>query len=505
MPDAGKGCLEVVNLVRHLAACENKSSRLWLVTRGAQPVGVAGPGAISVAQAPLWGLARTVALEFPEFWGGIVDLDPTASDREGADGFADAVLIPDGEDQVALRSSERYVPRLVRRPAPPARSYRFAPDGSYLITGGLGRLGLSVARWIAANGARRIVLVGRTASRPTPEQARVIREIEALGATVRRMAIDIAAPGQLDALNGSREGGLRGVIHASAVFDWSRLADLTPAAFAAVMQPKVAGTWALHEWSKGQKLDFFVMFSSTTSLLGSSNLAHYAAANQFLDAMAHQRAADGLPGLSINWGTWEEMGGTPEEQRRLYREAGLHPMASEPALEALGRLLGTDTAQATVADIDWDRLRALYESRRTRPLLTGLKTGRGGGDTTRPAAAASGLAARVVAAEPREGAEIVTGFVRQQAAEVLGLQPEEVDVHAGLFELGMDSLMSVELKGRLQKGTGLELASTLTFNYPSVHALSGYLSEKLAPGPKVEPEAPASPGRRGGAGRSLGG
>jgi myxalamid-type polyketide synthase MxaC len=491
---AGNTCFEIVALAQVLLAKSGgRSPSLWLVTRGAQSLPAAR--LVAVEQSPVWGVARTMALEHPALWGGVLDLDPEDSAENCAARVVDSVLGSGGsENQTAFRSGSCYVPRLVRSASPPTRSYRFLPDAAYLITGGQGSLGLSVARWMAENGARKLVLAGRTApgdssSVPAPsgsraQRAHAIQEIEALGATVHAIALDVAGPGQLSLLDGIlAPGELRGIVHAAAVFDSSPLAQMTPEAFASVMRPKVEGTWRLHEWSKSQKLDFFVMFSSTTALLGSRNLAHYAAANQFLDALAYRRAAEGLPALSINWGTWDEMGDISEEQRKAYRASGLHPMRTALALNALGRLLCSSLTQAVVAEIDWDVLRGFYESRRRMPFLSRLATASGKQTVAEPAAAErSDVAAAVAGALSGDRLEIVTAFVRGQAAAVLGLRPDEVDIKAGLFEIGMDSLMSVELKGRLQKGVGMPLPSTLTFNYPTVIGLASYLLEKLDPG-----------------------
>jgi acyl transferase domain-containing protein/acyl carrier protein len=504
---AGNTSIEIVRLVQLLLAkSTGRSPRLWLVTRGAQPLPAARP--IAVEQTPVWGVARTVALEHPALWGCVLDLDPEDSADQCAACVVDSVIGARGsENQMAFRSGSYYVPRLVRCASPPARSYRFLPDAAYLITGGQGSLGLSVARWMVENGARKLVLAGRTApgdsrseqppSGSRARRARAIEDIEALGATVHAIALDIAEPGQLNRLAEIlAPGELRGIVHAAAVFDSSPLAGMTAEAFTSVMRPKVEGSWLLHEWSRSQKLDFFVMFSSTTALLGSRNLAHYAAANQFLDGLAYRRAAEGLPALVINWGTWDEMGDIPEEQRTAYRKSGLHPMRSSLALNALGRLLGSPASQAVVAEIDWDVLRGFYEARRRMPFLSSLATAPGKETVAAPAAAEkSDLAAAVARALPGDRQEMVTAFVRGHAAAVLGLRPDEVDVKAGLFEIGMDSLMSVELKGRLQKGVGMPLPSTLTFNYPTVIGLSSYLLEKLGPVPASAdvPDQPPPP------------
>jgi acyl carrier protein len=255
----------------------------------------------------------------------------------------------------------------------------------------------------------------------------------------------------------------------------------------------VTGAWLLHELSRELPLDFFVLFSSTTALIGSARLGHYAAANQFLDALAHQRRAAGLPALSVNWGTWDEMRAVSDAGRRSFAQAGLLPMRTADALAMLGRLVGGPAPQAVVASVDWGALVALYEAKRSRPFLAELRTLpiNAPAATARPRAA--DLAARLegVPAEARH--DLLVAHVRGEAAVVLGLSETRIDPGQGLFDMGMDSLMAVDLKARLEAAVGHRLPSTLTFNYPTVSALAGYLADEVLGGrpPSAAPAAPA--------------
>ena len=495
-------CEQAVDLVRTLAA-SGAAPRVWLVTRGAQPV--ADRESVAVAQAPIWGLGRVLALEHPDLWGGLVDLDPAEAADAGAERIVDLVADPDEEDQVAFRTGRRHVPRLVRAHAPD-RPLAIRGDGAYLVTGGLGGLGLKVARWLVEQGARHVVLLGRHGlpSRetwatvpPGDEVARrtaAVAGLEALGARVDVVAADVAdrfAMTALFASFGSGRPALRGIVHAAAHVGAEPLSEATPAALAAVLAPKAGGAWLLHELSRDLPLDFYVLFSSTTALLGSSRLGHYAAANQFLDALAHHRRAEGRPALSVNWGTWDEMRAASEGERRAFSQGGLLPMRSEDALATLGRLAAGSAAQATVAAVDWESLIALYEVKRPRPLLAELRAR----PIAAPAPARPGpveLRTRLAASPPETRRELVLEHVRDAAAAVLGLDPDRVDVEQGLFDMGMDSLMAVDLKARLEAATGQRLPSTLTFNYPTVTALAGYLVDEVL-GTDVKPAAAPTP------------
>jgi acyl carrier protein len=221
-------------------------------------------------------------------------------------------------------------------------------------------------------------------------------------------------------------------------------------------------------------------------------MAAYAAANQFLDGAAYQLRGRGIAALSVDWGTWDELGRATAEARASYLRGGLHPMPSGLALDALGRAIEADLSQVTIARIDWTALKNVYEARRPRSLLARVsnpETPR----TAPPAAptpAADPLAALGNLSEA-ERPRRVLDLVRREAAAVLAVRPDEVDPNRGLFEMGMDSLMSVELRARLERVVGKKLPSTLTFNYPNVRALTGYLIGVIAPRP-AEP-APAAP------------
>jgi myxalamid-type polyketide synthase MxaE and MxaD len=439
-----------------------------------------------------------MALEHPEIWGGLIDLDPASNAGVDAAIVWDTIHVGDGEDQIAVRGATRFGARLTRTAADTAEPVALRSDGSYLVTGGFGGLGLRVARWLAANGAGHIVLISR---RVMPDRAlwsraegvadhaeaiAAILEIERSGSTVVPVAMDVASEDQQAAL-AARFGRdlppLRGVLHLASAHREDNICDMTPTALEEMLRPKVFGTWALDRATRGAALDFFVLFSSTTGLLGSKGLAHYAAANVFLDSFAHQRRRAGANVLSINWGAWDVMQAGSAEQERMFQRGGLRPMASPRALAALGALLGMKRPQIAVAAADWNVLRTVFEARRRRPFLEELampEARRTAGSADR-----SSLVTQLEAARAEDRRDVLVAHVRAESAAVLGLDPELVDVEQGLFEMGMDSLMSVELKTRLEKGVGKRLPTTLTFNYPSVAALADFLGRELTPAPEA--------------------
>lgn len=477
---------------------------LWIITRAAQPV---DSSPVNPGQAALWGLGRVIALEHPDSWGGLIDLDPGGSPAEQAASLVAEIRAGDVEDQVAYRGNQRYIARLTRTAAPATPVYTFAPDAAYWITGGLGGLGLVTARWIAEQGARYIVLSGRhglpdraewdalpTGSR-TAEQVAVIQAIESLGAVVDVAVVDIGDATALESLIntfGVSRPALRGIFHAAASLSNRLITELNANDLHTMFWPKIAGTWSLHTLTRELKLDFFVLFSTTTALWGSNQLGHYAAANTFLDAFAHYRHSLGLPVLSVNWGAWEVMRVASQAEQQRVVQFGLEQMPAEAALTILGNLLTSDLPQITVAAVDWSSLKAAYEFRRPRPLLEGLESRKVAVQTSTEASKVL-LADRLRDVKLEERRAFIVEHVRQQVAKVISApDPADLNIRQGLFEMGLDSLMSVELKSRLEASVGQSLPSTLTFNYPTIADLARYLDETvLASSSTLEPAVPA--------------
>ena len=489
------GCGSALLLVQELARMEARDlPRLWLVTRGAQAAGEES-APLDVAQSPLWGLGRVIAQEHPTLWGGLVDLEPTASLGDvAARQLCDGICAPDGEDQLAFRQGRRYVARLMRkrRSATQERQIRWRPDGSYLITGGLGDLGLVVARWMVEQGARRLILLARTklplrsnwssveiGSR-LAHQISAIQELEALGASVHLAPVDVADEAQLSGFLDKfcSEGWppIRGVVHAAGVLQDGLLAQLDTAQLNTVLRPKMVGGWLLHRLLKDAPLDFFVLFSSAGSLLGQAGQGNYAAANAFLDALAHHRKAQGQPATSINWGAWGDLGfaDTPGGKRLAARLAllGISSMAAEQALEVLKRLLGQDSAQVVAVPVNWRQYREFYPAGSEPALLSELASEEA--DVPRqadgPEEKSGPTSASLLAAEPGKRRQLLQSYLSAQVARVLGLSAAKLDLQQPLSNLGLDSLMAVELRNRVAVDLGVKV--------PVVKFLQGFSVEE---------------------------
>jgi NAD(P)-dependent dehydrogenase (short-subunit alcohol dehydrogenase family)/acyl carrier protein len=476
-----QGCGSVLHLVQTLVGMTGPMSpRLWLVTRGAVPAGHS-PAPLAVAQASLWGLGKVLALEHPEMWGGLLDLAPdTAND--------DAVTLltemwdAEGEDQVAFRDGRRYVARLVQSGQPGLQGTSLRSDCSYLITGGLGALGLQVARGLVEQGARYLVLAGRSGVSSQTAQA-AVNALERMGAKVLVIRADVSHPedvsGVLRAVQASMPP-LRGLVHTAGVLEDGVLLSQNWQQFTRVMAAKVTGTWLLHTLTQDLALDFFVCFSSVTAMLGSPGQGNYAAANAFMDAVAQYRRSRGLAGLSINWGPWAETGvaaALDSRVRRRMAEHGLDSIAPEHGIQVLAQLMSGQQTQIGVLSVNWEAW-ALHFGDKFPLLRDVLKNVRAAGQLT--AEKAPELLQKLEAAPAEVRLELLLTHVQGEVAHVLGLDvAQPPDVYTGFSDMGMDSLMAVELKNRLQAALGIPLTSTLAFNYPTIEELVEYLSEKV--------------------------
>jgi len=354
------------------------------------------------------------------------------------------------------------------------------PDASYLITGGLGALGLEVAQWMVKEGAKHIVLSGRRS--PNEKAQKIIEELEAAGAAVRVLLGDISL--QEDVAKAISEISaslppLKGVIHAAGVLNDGILLNQSWPQFAKVMGPKVAGTWYLHEQTKDLPLDFMVCFSSIASLLGGAGQGNYAAANAFMDALMLHRRSIGLPGLSINWGAWASSGMAAslagQHQQRL-STSGMSSIEPEQGMEALGYLLSGSQSQVGVLPINWSQFVSQQPSGAKMPFLADLIS------SQQASTQKSSLRAILENAPVSKRLELLTSHVSSGVAKTLGWTDDrKVGMRQPLFDLGLDSLMAVELRNRLESSLETSLRSTVLFDYPTVEALVEYLAEEVIP------------------------
>jgi acyl transferase domain-containing protein/acyl carrier protein len=492
--DQARNCGSILHLVQALSSAKvSQLPRLWLVTQGVQSIET---DSIAVAQAPIWGLGRVIALEHPEMLGGLVDLASASSEEEAAAMLLEELWQPEVEYQISWRDGKRFVARLVRTESQkPLKTYdinqepkiqNLKSDSTYLITGGLGGLGLKVAQWLADQGARNLVLVGRSgASRHSAKQ---LSKLKQAGVQVVIAEADISQEAEVRNVLAEiavSQPPLRGIIHLAGVLDDGVLLNQDWQRFAKVMAPKVAGAWNLHSQTQDMPLDFFVNFSSAASLHGSLGQGSYAAGNAFLDALAHYRQLRGLPALTINWSSWDEVGmaaAMSSRDQQRWKAAGVSFIPVQQGLQLLGQLLGQVSPQIAVLPIDCSKFIKLFPSTVESSLL--LEIVRKNQLNTAVELAVESQQNQILKCldetPSNQRKDVLITQIQKDVAAVSGFEPSRLpDAQVGFFEMGMDSLMTLEFKNRLQSSLGISLASTLTFEYPTIEALADYLMTEV--------------------------
>ncbi|NEO82205.1 KR domain-containing protein, partial [Moorena sp. SIO4G3] len=492
------GCGSILHLTQALLKVEFiQKPCLWLVTQGAQPVLGINSSMTGLAQSPVWGMGRVVSLEHPDFWGGMVDLDPNSSTDESVAALIAEICDSDGEDHISFRDGQRYVARLMgSSQMEKSQSLSFHSDATYLITGGLGFLGLKFAQWMVERGARNLVLTGRKGLPPREEWAnlsantedgnktRIITLLENSGAKVTVCPADITDSIQMSLIVeeiNTTQKPLRGVVHAAGVSSSGLpIKEIEPHTMESVLRPKTLGTWILHQLTKNLSLDFFVCFSSAGSVWGAKTQGSYDAANHFLDAFAYYRRSIGLPALSVNWGSLGQGGMASEETYvQAMSKIGLKPLQPEQGFNALGWLMETDTVQTVVAWVDWNIFKEVYQSKKYRPLLAEIEN-KSLESEDRSLLQQPEILKQLEAEPESRRYQLLIDYLTNEVARVLGvkdfklLSPEQ-----GLFEMGMDSLMTVELRNQLQKSLNCSLPKTLAFEFPNIISLADYISSKV--------------------------
>jgi NADPH:quinone reductase-like Zn-dependent oxidoreductase/SAM-dependent methyltransferase/acyl carrier protein len=374
------------------------------------------------------------------------------------------------------------------------RSVRFRGDGSYLITGGLGGVGLALARWMVTLGARHLVLSGRRGAE-TPEVQAALDGLRSAGAEVVVARMDVADATQVRrvlAEIGRSMPPLRGVFHSALVLDDGILLQQNRERLLRAAAPKVYGAWNLHSQTLGLPLDHFVLFSSVVSVLGNAGQANYAAGGTFLDALAHCRRGRGLPGLVVNWGALAEAGylARHAEVAERLAQRGIHSLALAEAFDALGRLLVTDRPQAAVMRVDWQKWHA--KSATFPRKLSGL-VAKAEHDLHPGGGAADGPRADLAALLPAERRQLVQSRLCDHVARALGTSGPRVEVDKSITLQGLDSLMAVDLRVRIERDLGVDVPVMSLMQGASVADLAAQITERLGPQPGPNGHDPRSP------------
>ena len=472
-------CETLMGISQHLRSQAPGGFRLWVATRGAVAIDAKEPIA-DLSSSPLWGFGRSLALEFPECWGGLVDLDHQDGSAESADRLWQVLVQPCTEGQIAFRRGKAHLPRVL--PAPSTISpVSIRSDATYLISGGLGALGLRMANWLADHGAKNLLLFGRRGLTNSSERA--VADLTARGVHVLALSADVTSRQDMQDLHERVTQDLppvRGIFHAAGLSGLSTITELSVEDLRSVLAPKVAGSIHIDELARRLDLDFFVLFSSIASLWGAKGQAHYAAANSFLDAIAANRRAQNLPTVSVWWGPWDGGGMVQDDDRATLDRMGIRPLSAAQTSIALCRVLAAQNELAVV-DVDWFRLRPLFESAGVTGLLSRVS------DEEKIApewAAESDQGLREWELTPdSDKPTYLRSLVTTEVGRVLGLpEKDRPDPGRGFFDLGMDSIMAIDLKKRLEGLLRIEFPATAAFDYPTANSLADYLRESLPTG-----------------------
>ncbi|MET7351371.1 SDR family NAD(P)-dependent oxidoreductase [Streptomyces mirabilis] len=471
---------------------EAPARTVW-VTRGA--VGAVDEDTVpGLAQSVLWGLARSARAEHPELGLTLLDLD----DSDPADALP-TVATHTEEPELAFRAGTLLAPRLVRArnrdaTGTPAvldlvgRPTLVPTDGTVLITGGLGAVGRHIARLLAEHGVPRLLLISRQGP-DDPRSAEVAAELAALGVEVDVAACDIGDAAAVAGLLGriGEESPLRGVVHCAGVLADGVVAELTPERLAQVLRPKVDGAAHLHRLTADARLDLFLLVSSAAGVVGNAGQGNYAAANVYLDQLAHHRRALGLPGVSLSFGAWagEGLAAAHANLDRMAR-LGHRALTPDQGRELVELALRQGAPHLVAWALDLPRLRETVTTTGGgtaalwRSLLPAPRTGRSGGE---------GLADRLARLPEAERAERVLALVREEISRALGLRStESVRPDQPLRDLGMDSVTAVELRNRIGARIGAKLPATLLFDHPTAARLAAHLlATVLAAGDRTTP------------------
>ncbi|MCC6793695.1 MAG: SDR family NAD(P)-dependent oxidoreductase [Candidatus Hydrogenedentes bacterium] len=495
------GCGTLLHLFQTITSAETLHARgtdaqhlIWCVTRNAQRVEPSMNG-ISAAQAPLWGFGRSAALEHGRLWGGLIDLDSSAN-ADDAELLLREIDAPDNENQIGLRHGKRFVARLARTKeaagAGNGHDICCSPEATYLVTGGLGGLGLHVAKWLGNKGAKHVVLFGRTPLPPraeweavsdatTRERIATICALEENGIAVQCASVDVSNETQLREFIAAHERDnkppIRGVVHAAGVIDDHTVAQLSMDSLTTVMRPKVDGTILLHRHfdangnGAANRLDFFVLFSSVAAVLGAPGQANYAAGNAFMDALAQHRRAHGQPALCINWGPWSETGMAARTQLAdRWAAQGIESISPDEGIAVLDSLMSSDETNVGVLHADWDRVGRRIPAFAESPLFSDLMNGH-----AKPAAVPS-----APSAPSSNDVEAIEAYLRRQIAQVLYRDENDIAIDRNFGELGVDSIMMMEIVNSIERDLHVRLFPKELFDRPTIADLAPYLVSEVA-------------------------
>ncbi len=431
--------------------------------------------------APLWALGKVIMNEYPEFNCKLIDLVGSLGK------LAEELFATDNEKEVIIRNEKRYVARLIRKKSKNLSKkeeaiFQLNKNATYMVTGGFGDLGIMTIRWLLKKGAKNIVCTSRKNS-ISNEAKELIEKAEASGAKIRLMQTDVADLEQMKALFTEMSNNmppLKGIFHLAGMVDDGLLMGQTQERFEKVFRPKIDGLWNLHQISLNLPLDYFVCFSSMTSIWASPGQGNYAAANAFMDSLMNYRKNTGLPALSINWGPWDQIGMASRLNalsKNRMQENGLAFLLPDDAIYQFEKLLNETEAQIAIVNINWNKHLKLI-SKSGNPLLFDEIDEQESEQEKNKGI----LLQKLTDLEIENRKDYLFNYVQAEIANVLGISDSnQIALRKPLFELGLDSFMAIELKNKFEKDLNIKLNSSLLFNYPNLESIVHFLISDIIP------------------------
>ncbi|KQH77426.1 polyketide synthase [Mycobacterium gordonae] len=448
--------------------------RIWMITVGAQHV--TASDTVSPTQSCLWGLGRTAATEVAKIWGGLADL-PAGVGNEWPGLIAHILHGAATEDQIALRDHATYVARVSRRTEEPTTvELGLRTDATYLVTGGLGAIGLDIAEYLAARGAGYLVLTGRRNPSEAAQQ-RIDAIREGFGCQIRTLAADVSKRDDVTALLSTVRTELpplAGIVHAAGEFNMGPVDTLDDAMLHQVFTGKVWGSWYLSQAALDLQLDFFLSTSSISALWPSRGWIYYACANAFLDGLAWWQRQHGIPGTTVALGLWPA-GMADNRTRDTWAALGVAPLSPAPTLEGMAKLIASPAPYGILAKIDWPRFLPYQLMLRKRNFHARIAPEVPENPVGRISVATTPLIDQIKAAPVQQRRALVLDYMRDAVAEVTKIDRTQIRDDVGFFDLGIDSLMAVNLHRRFEQGLGRELPVTLAMDYPRLNDAAEYL------------------------------
>lgn len=467
-------------------------SSLWIVTHDTQQVDDKKTTYINLGSSLTWGFGKTLFLEHPEIRGGMIDLSMADHAGKRAENIISKALAPHFEPVALIRSGSQYIPQIIHdTPPASAQPVSFRSDGAFIITGGLGGLGLKCADWVVSKGGKKLILISR---KTLPDHStwqnieqgheyyhiiKNLLQLESKGAQIETIAMDIcdtaALSGLFDRLLSSGIQ-VRGILHAAGVNWFSKVLDLDSQHFFDTLKIKVAASWELHRHTMNMDLDCFLLFSSVSAIWGSVDLSHYTAANQFMDALSIYRQQMALPALSINWGPWDEVGmSSYSREKELLEKLGFSLMEPGRALYAMEEAIASGEAVRLIADINWPAFQPFIDFSLQPTLFAHMSA-----SPIRTQSSNRDIHTKILESSPADARKIIEQVVRAELRTVTLIESvDSIDAEQRFNFMGMDSLMAISYVATLENYFQLKLSSTLTYNYPTIRALSDYLFELL--------------------------